>query len=586
MRIPTAAALALILASAIATPFWADLVQSVSSTDSTYAERRTALAFAGFPIDVLRAQLNERLAPETRIALGQSIVRSDFLQQRFTEGLYPRLVDKTSPFTLEIEPLENAGASALKLFQLNPKAGVFLRSSSPPPAGHTEDAESSALSIGAALISLLSALGFGFAALRILGKGRAVEPVAAPFAAVLLGALAIGLFNMFATWIQVPLPRDAIGIAGSLVAIALFTEAFVKKRLGGLRSRLWKGVKAPETLAFAAALGLYVFRVLSIPVYLWDGRSIWFFHAKKMFFHGMLSKADMLHPDFQWSHAIYPVLLPGWLNHFNLFSTLYNERMMSLGIPVLLGSALALVWWLARRQPSGARWTGAAFTFAVFLSIEKLSAGGYADGLVLAFVLLEYLAFNLGERSRENAWLGWTAAMLASLVKQEGFFLAIGIAGLSVMLGPLKHAGRQRFLGALVFVPALVHSAWVKKVGVEGVFHDIPWNDVFSDFFFRLGAIFEAIPGLLTKFPLLWEGAAGLCLAVYLWLRQRREPNWPAKSSIFLAAVTFAFFCSVLMLTPFDIRWHVGTSLDRLMLYPAAFSILGFFLFLTASSAE
>jgi hypothetical protein len=57
-------------------------------------------------------------------------------------------------------------------------------------------------------------------------------------------------------------------------------------------------------------------------------------------------------------------------------------------------------------------------------------------------------------------------------------------------------------------------------------------------------------------------------------------PRRPALIASGLAHGFFLFSCGTLFLTPHDLRWHVGTALDRLMLHSAILLTLSPFLLL------
>ena len=73
-------------------------------------------------------------------------------------------------------------------------------------------------------------------------------------------------------------------------------------------------------------VGLFVARTAVLPVVLWDGRSIWLFHAKKLFFEGMITNKVLLAPENYWSLPDKPLLLPAWLASFTAFSPSYNVQ--------------------------------------------------------------------------------------------------------------------------------------------------------------------------------------------------------------------------------------------------------------------
>ena len=75
------------------------------ATDAaSYRQHRRHAAFHEFPIDDLRQALDAYLPGRRHVALSDAIVHDEFMRQRLTEGLYPRVIDARAPFTLEFVP--------------------------------------------------------------------------------------------------------------------------------------------------------------------------------------------------------------------------------------------------------------------------------------------------------------------------------------------------------------------------------------------------------------------------------------------------------------------------------------------------
>ena len=174
------------------------------------------------------------------------------------------------------------------------------------------------------------------------------------------------------------------------------------------RARTVAAARKPENWILAAVLTAVLARMASVPVSLWDGRSIWLLRAHQLRHNGRLAISDALPPEYQsWTHPGYPLLFPGWLAHFTAFSSGWDERAAALGIAILLAAVLPLDWALARERLG--RWLGAALVFSVFSSVAYLTTGAYADGWLTLLLLLELLPSPTRPPNGSDGWGRWSS---------------------------------------------------------------------------------------------------------------------------------------------------------------------------------
>jgi len=370
---------------------------------------------------------------------------------------------------------------------------------------------------------------------------------------------------MMGTWLQLPVISFWFTTLGWL-ALAVWGYLKVKRRRPALSLK-------PESLVPALLLGGVFARLCLFPVTMWDGRSIWLLRAKQIFFHGMLPRAEAQWSGLQWSHTSYPLLLPGFLAHFTSLSGAYNERMASLGLFVFLTGLMGVIWFLARKQLGRA--AGAALTLCLFLGAAPLFSGGYADGFLMLLLTVQFLA--LAQKPFE-LW-GWLAALSASITKNEGLVLAGMIAVYFTCFGLCAPRNwRCRLLPFLVFLPALIHAAWGRALGLAGDFDGLSLGTSLGESAERIGTLAQISMKLFDHYPLLPQGlvaalavTAGFILA---WKRFSRLPR--AAALLGFGFLLFSF--TALFFTPQDIALHASTALDRLMLQSGAFFLLSLFL--------
>ncbi|MBI3940272.1 MAG: hypothetical protein HY315_05515 [Acidobacteria bacterium] len=617
-RLGVALALAFTAAAILSTSYWRETYRALRFDGMSYPHRRIAYAFWGIPADQIRQALDQILPPQVPIALSDRLLHDGFSRQRLTESLYPRVLDQKSPLILDTADFSPQTSDPVRILARDSKGIVFLLRGVTPrtaqPAPIVEDFSFSWISF---LGATISAVGFGILVLTLLCDLRSRPPLFFLWA-VPAGAIFLAWSAVLATWLQVRIPWKVQAMAGVLLfLIGLCKKDPSRDREGvepgpepaclrappGIFSALpawvpmrlpleaWRrewlsSAKFPENWVLLGILTLYLSRVARFPIAGWDGRSIWLFHARQLFLSGMFSRADLLRPDYDWSHPDYPVLFPAWLAHFTSLGGTYNERLAGLGIPILLFALVALLWGLLRSQIG--RWPGAAVTLVIFFGVETLTAGGFVDGILMLLLLVEFAAFvTIPHRSA-----AWVAAAAAAHLKFEGFFLAILIALVASFFHgglPERRRWRRWALPAAIFLTPL-HLIWTRTLGLQTSYSTVHRIQGISDLFSRssiiAGDTLQVMrwEGYFWGHPLLWEGLAALVLAAAG--AAAFKCGRAARSALMIVAGSLLFTFLVFLLTPYDLHAQVSTSADRLLLHPAGFSLLALFLLLRNDDSE
>lgn len=573
-RIERGICIALLAVSAALSPFWGKSIQALVPDGLSYAERRDAAAFSGVPIRSLTLALASRLPQGQSIALGGSIARDTQLTQRLTEGLYPRVIDATSRVTLDISSgaaFDGGGATSLGTELARAGDMVFILrgggSFPPTPGGRPEEMP---FLVGPLVLAVLSAIGLGLLTLWICRAIPWDRPALILPAALVASVAPIGLAYTLAAWIGLPLPSLAMTLLGGVGLIVMVPVMW--RRRAWIETR-WR--PRPETWCIAALLTLFAVRVAVRPVSLWDGRSIWLFQARRIATHGGLTATAAIHPDVQWSHTGYPLFFPSWLSHFTASAGSYSERSATLGIPILFAALIAVVWIVSRNRLG--RWPGAALAFAVFFSLERLSAGAYVDGFLLLVLLVQFLALFSSDGPAVTRY-GWIAALIASCLKLEGVVLSLVMTSVYIAF---RHRSTRPFL---LYVPAVGHMIWAKRLGLRGDFDELRLTEVLTTLGERVMIVLSAMPPMLWKHSLLLLGFLGLVGWISVFRQQGRAPD--SRSAFIVAIACLAFALGTMVVTPLEPAWHVPLALDRLLLHPAGFFVLSLLLALKREAVE
>ncbi len=308
----------------------------------------------------------------------------------------------------------------------------------------------------------------------------------------------------------------------------------------------------------------------------WDPRSIWLFHAKRIFLEGSLyAQLDDYAP---WSHNDYPALVPllmasaaGLLGH-------WNELLPKAVAPLLLLPALLLI------APSlRSRWLVALFALLLLSTGREMLLNGYMDALVAVYavgvVATAVRARTTGGRPRAGELIAFVLLVaVLSMLKNEGAVLAAVLTASVLVDGLLRERRLAWHIVLAVLVALLPLLAWKLSVDGAGVGNDLAGSDMKGQLLARLGS--DGGSQLILKRLLLdaWVLVPLLLLAVF-WRRTLRTPV--AMTSLLAALAYAAVLFLVYLGTPHDLDWHLRTSADRvrlpvlLLLAFAMLSVLG-----------
>jgi hypothetical protein len=295
----------------------------------------------------------------------------------------------------------------------------------------------------------------------------------------------------------------------------------------------------------------------------------------------MMALSDLHHPDWEWSHPVYPFLAPGVMAMFGGGGGAFNERMAALAMPLAWGASLALLWGLLRGYAGRA--VGAVLAVTLFFGLQAGVGELYMDGWVA--VLLAVIVLSMAAPDRRA--LAVLAACVVSLVKLEGAVacgvIMIGWAALEAV------RGRRNLATAALLLPLLLplaHRTWLAA-------HDV------TEFQASLGVAkaIEAIPSRLPVLAagmrqllvrdtegqrietqaLLRLGAVGLVLGLTALILRRK------RSTAFWTVLGGGLLLAVLAIAetggmPQEAAWVVTWTLDRLLIHPAVLFLIAPFL--------
>ena len=331
-------------------------------------------------------------------------------------------------------------------------------------------------------------------------------------------------------------------------------------------------------LCLLVGIIIFILLTLSNPHGSWDAWAIWNMRARFIFRGGGLWK-DTFSPLIGWSHPDYPLFLPGaiarswdWVGIETPAVPAIIAGIFSLATVGLVMTGITLL----RSKTTGLLAGIVLLGTPLFI---RQGASQYADVPLSFFILATFVLFFLQERRVKRNLLLVLAGIMAGFccwIKNEGllFLISINISFwliLSLTKGPRIYLKRlwPFILGIL---PILIILSYFKTRIAPSISEvllqdsQLIWIKIldFSRYFKVLKAfgrqIFEFGGGFLGIVPLL--ALYSLLVGIKI---DKKDRNMIAVSLVTLSLILVGLF-GVYITTPYDLTWHLSTSLERLLL--------------------
>lgn len=414
-------------------------------------------------------------------------------------------------------------------------------------------------------------------------------PVSYAGASFMLGLGAISLQMFFYSLVSIPF--GALLISGPWIALGaamLFLKAFKRTafRTDGQKMG-WAGI-----VLFIVILSqvFYSFAyALTMPLSGWDAWFIWFVKARAFFLDGSVNAAFLADPAYVQDHPDYPLLVPLAVSWIYTAIGSAQEEAGKIIYPLQFAALLSVFHYGVRRL-TGSRITGLLFT--ALLSVTPLvlvhAAGfpvqidssytgkdftGYADLALSAYFLGAAVFTLLYVREGRGPFAFIASLMLAmgAWTKNEGLtFALLGFIILAASAILQKGKGRDFKTLGLALVPlALFILPWTVYKAVLGVGSEYVQSMGPGVFFSNLTRLGQIIP-YMAGFMFLKPGVMGLvwwawAASIVLSLRGVISSKTLVLHSLILGQL--GIYAFVYTITPVDLKWHLETSLDRLVLH-------------------
>jgi hypothetical protein len=301
-------------------------------------------------------------------------------------------------------------------------------------------------------------------------------------------------------------------------------------------------------LATLASIATYAIYATLAPLWEWDFWAIWGLKARLFFEHGGIDWRFLASRWNTFVHPDYPLLVPLNYDFIALIAGGWSDRWLGI-LNVAFGVALLLIArGLAARETSA--FIASLLTFLLsWMAMSRFV--GLAEGALIAFGGAGVLFIRDALRRGDNAsWRhGAVLLGLAANCKNEGLALLVAVTIVLVIF--------HRKVAIRLQPAYWLTVPWLILRAVHALRGDMASGGAMS----RLAARLRFTPQIVAYLgerlyhPWFW-----IAIAVgVIVIRPARE-----RFVLLVTAIQLAFYAGSYFITPYDVRWHVGTSWPRL----------------------
>lgn len=304
---------------------------------------------------------------------------------------------------------------------------------------------------------------------------------------------------------------------------------------------------------------------LSTPAVAWDARSIWLFHAKRIFLNSHLfAQLDGYAP---WSHNDYPVIIPALSASMAGLLGVWNEVYPKSANIFFLITPLFLVGAVLRHSISIA-----LYISAVIYVCSHYLHNGFADANVAVLISSLLLIFFKFEKVNERdkiilIYILATSLSILCLVKNEGIMLSLIYL---VLLGAFNFSSKKLNIAQILSAsatPIFFTASWKIQCVMHNVKNDSVGGDIVLQILTKISNTENVI--LIGKY-MISDLLAVSCLLAAISVFAKTMISFRANV---IFCITFCLAYSgvvflVYLSTPHDLAWHLNTSASRVMMAP------------------
>ena len=306
-----------------------------------------------------------------------------------------------------------------------------------------------------------------------------------------------------------------------------------------------------------------IFISLGTPTFEWDARSIWLFHAKRIFYDQSIFSIGDNYAAF--SHNEYSSLAPAFASSLAFLVGHWNEVFPKLSFSLMFLPPLILTYAFLKDTQY------LIFLSIVFFTIGKFLFNGWTDGLVAIYfglsAFLMYLLFFIDTNFFKNRLLFYLLAFCffisLTLIKNEGIALLFILFATTFIIklykGQLgKDISKLVFL-SISFLPVIFWKFFCYSKGI-------------GDHYINTNILLNLLPRLddlnnyklISYFLFLNEKflIALIFFLVSFWVKPNKE-LFSFVSTVITMYIFVLFF--IYLSTPYDFYWQLDSTAARLI---------------------
>jgi len=357
--------------------------------------------------------------------------------------------------------------------------------------------------------------------------------------------------------------------------------------------------KQADTLLLGAffiyVVALNTLKAIGSPIIGWDGRSIWFFHAKMIWSHGALDRfAGWDLDSVQFSHVAYPKLVATLAAQFCKVVGFWNEYIPKVALVVMILPPVLWIMSFGKKSIS--------FLFLVgmlFLGMNQWLWVGDMDGIFALYagsaVLLAGRYFEL-KRKIDFLSLFLCLALLSN-IKSEGtmFFVAFILSVASYLIfskqkiWPIFGDGEKISVLMLVGIAAMFLPAFI-WAHQRSAWHMISFFQVGKPIWFQTiknGLADGSLKEILKNFLVAQSVGRSLLLVLIATIALHLQGKKPGMFYMPALATAFFYFCGLVLIflgQSNNLQFFLDTAAERTLL--GIFSCLAVASYFLLSSYE
>jgi len=306
-----------------------------------------------------------------------------------------------------------------------------------------------------------------------------------------------------------------------------------------------------------------VFISLGTPTFEWDARSIWLFHAKRIFYDQSIFSVSDNYAEL-W-HNAYPSLAPALASSLATLVGYWNEVFPKLSFLLMFLPPLILTYVFFKNTKY------LIFLSIVFFTIGKHLFNGWTDGLVAVYFCLSTFLMYLLIVSENNFFkkkiifylIAFCFFTTLTLIKNEGIALLLILFVVTFLIklyqGDLKNNIIKLIYLSFSFIPIILWQlfCYFKGIGNPHINSNILLN--------ILPRLYEIENYKLISYFLLLNEKFIYSLVFFLvafWIKWNME-LFRFISFIALSYIFILFF--IFLSTPHDLQWQLESAVVRVV---------------------